>query len=234
MALLKKFESSLGVDIDTGGIKLVELRKNKGRPQLWTYALLDKILDIRVSNASEKTPEDMRKEKSTVLDKFKPNKKNDLPIKNDDPRIAEYANLLKTAVEKAHVTAKHVTASLPVAHIFHAIVNLPLVSEKELDYHVQAKVKKMLPRPVEEMQIVHQNIPESEEDKKQKYVRILVTAAPKELVAFYSAIFQKSVPGRKLKAKNGDNYSMKGWAFFVIAAIRKPATPIVLKKRLAF
>ena len=59
--------------------------------------------------------------------------------------IEEYAKLLKFAVEKADVTANHVTASLPVSHIFHAIVNLPLVDPKELEYHVQAKVKKMLP-----------------------------------------------------------------------------------------
>lgn len=190
MALIKKPESALGVDIDAGGIKLVELRKNKGRPQLWTYAVLDKNLDIKVKKPQEKTPEDILREKQMAAGNVK-NKKNEVVVKKDDPRIAEYANLLKMAAEKAHVTAKRVTASLPVGHIFHAIVNLPLVSEKELEYHVQAKVKKMLPRPIEEMQVVHQVIPMTGKDK-DKSIKTLVTAAPKDIVQFYTDIFQKA------------------------------------------
>jgi type IV pilus assembly protein PilM len=42
------------------------------------------------------------------------------------------------------------------------------------------------------MQVVHQAIPEPDPEKKKKFMRILVTAAPRELVAFYTAIFQKA------------------------------------------
>ena len=183
MSFLKKTESSLGVDIGSSGIKLLELRKNKGRPQLWTYALVDQPLDINI-NEPGKTPEE-----AMMSDQDK--KKSIATADVKDPRIAEYAKLLRLAVDSAHVTAKHVTASLPVAHIFHAIVNLPMVNEKELGYHVQAKVKKMLSRPIEEMQIVHQVI-QGDPKEEGKSIRTLVTAAPKNIVKFYTEIFQKA------------------------------------------
>jgi type IV pilus assembly protein PilM len=50
----------------------------------------------------------------------------------------------------------------------------------------------MLARPVEEMQIVYQTVPATPGEKDGHYLRLLVTAAPKELVMFYTAIFQKA------------------------------------------
>lgn len=186
MALTNKIESSLGVDIGAGGIKLLELRKNKGRPQLWTYALIDQPLDINISDNEKKQAS---VEESMSRDQEK--KQKILVPEARDPRIAEYAKLLRLAVDKAHVTAKHVTASLPVSQIFHAIVNLPMVNEKELGYHVEAKIKKMLSRPIEDMQVVHQVIP-GDPKEKGKSIKTLVTAAPKNIVKFYTDIFQKA------------------------------------------
>ncbi len=93
-------------------------------------------------------------------------------------------------LKKARVTTNLATASLPVSHIFHTIVTLPKVDkESDIDKYINAELKKVLSRPIEEMQIVHQKIPNKKDDK---YVRVLVTAVPKSLVAFYSAIFQKA------------------------------------------
>ena len=187
MALLNKnkSESSLGVDIGAGGIKLLELRKSKGRPQLWTYALVDQPLDINIGDGEK----NKSVEESMASDQEK--KQKTLAPQIMDPRIAEYAKLLRLAVDSAHVTARHVTASLPVSQIFHAIVNLPMVNEKELGYHVEAKIKKMLSRPIEEMQVVHQIIP-GDPKEKDKSIKTLVTAAPKNIVKFYTDIFQKA------------------------------------------
>ena len=187
-------DTSLGVDIGAGGIKLVELQKQKGRPRLWTYAMVDQPLDIHVSRSVEKSAEDLLAEKQDkVATRLR---RKDKPVDEiwqmeADPRIDEYAKLLRLTVERARVTAKYVTASLPVSHIFHAVVNLPLVDEKELSHHVAAKVKKMLPRPIEEMQVVHQIIPLAG-GAKAKSIKALVTAAPKNIVRFYTNIFQKA------------------------------------------
>ncbi len=188
MGLFQKQEGYLGIDIGAQGMKLVELRKTKSRPQLWTYALLHHPIDIHElapAGASMVPPADgafmSEGQKQPVS-----------PITADDPRIDEYAQLLKELVKKSQATSRRATASLPVSQVFHAVITLPTVDLKELDHHVRAKVKKMLPQSIDDMQVVHQLIPNKEEDKKPKFMRVLVTAAPKPLVSFYSAIFQKA------------------------------------------
>lgn len=189
MGLFSKNETFLGVDIGANGIKVVELRKNKNRPQLWTYGMADEPLDIHLRENVEKTPEDLLSERKVILEY---NKKDLKKIELEDPRIDRYAELLKKVLRASKIVGKKVTASLPVSYVFHAVVTLPKVEDKEIDHLVKAEVKKALPRPIDEMQVVYQKILESESDIKKNYLRILVTAAPKELVRFYTAIFQKA------------------------------------------
>lgn len=194
MGLFSKNEAYLGIDIGGGGIKLVELHKTKNRPQLWTYGIVEQKLDIHLPEIKkDKTPEEILYGEGFEAKKKSKTKENELP-EMDDPRIDEYAKLLKTLLKEAKVTTNVASASLPVSYVFHTVVTLPAVEEKELDHIVRAEIKKMLPRSLEEMQIVHQQIPDlpSTDEKKHRPMRILVTAAPRQLIAFYSAIFQKA------------------------------------------
>ena len=188
MSLFAKKQSFLGIDIGADGIKLVELHKTKGRPQLWTYGIAHQKMDIHIAK-TEKTPEDLLAEKHISLDDQK--KKNEKKMEVDDPRITEHAKVLKDLMKQAKVTTKLVTASLPVSHIFHTVVTLPTVDQKEVNHHIEAKVKKLISRPLDEVQLISQKIPESKEEEK-KYLKYLVTAAPRDLVTFYTAIFQKA------------------------------------------
>ena len=190
MGLFSKSEAYLGIDIGAHGIKLVEFHKTKGRPQLWTYGMADEPLDIHIKESHEKSVEELASEHRVSSDS--PKKEKVISVEPDDPRIEKYAKLLKELLKESRVTTNKATASLPVSYIFHAVVTLPNIEDKEVDHIISAEVKKMLSRPVEEMQIVHQRIPRKEGDKDSKYTRFLVTAAPKELVRFYTAIFQKA------------------------------------------
>lgn len=190
MGLFSKTEAYLGVDIGAHGIKLVELRKTKGRPQLWTYGILDQDLDIHVSGKGEKTTEDLLANRGLSLEKKDERGKDSLVLLQDG-RIEKYAGLLKTLLKQTKVTTNNATASLPVSYIFQAVLTMPRVEDKEIGKIVAAEVGKMLSRPVEEMQVVHQKIPETEPGK-DKVLRILVTAAPRTLVEFYTLIFQKA------------------------------------------
>jgi type IV pilus assembly protein PilM len=192
MGLFSKQESFIGVDIGAHGIKLVELKKTKGRPQLWTYGILDKELDIHIPNRPATASFDTAPTPRHMDDKgpaIAPASIRDFIL--NESRIGEYATLLKTLAKQARVSGKRVTSSLPVSSVFHAILNLPMVEEKQLTGIVQAEVAKMVGRPVEEMQIVYQKVPPKDESKK-KYLTLLVTAAPKVLVAFYTAIFKQA------------------------------------------
>ncbi len=191
MGIFSNKEAYLGVDIGAHGIKLVELRKTKGRPQLWTYGLADKELNIGLLERKEKTPEELLAETGSVIrgaDKQKEGKP--MPVL-EDPRIEQYAKLLRELCKRAKVTTKKTSASLPVSHIFHAVLTMPKIDRKEIEPVVKAEIQKMLSRPIDEMQIVHQVIPEAVVGH-DKYLRVLVTAAPKQLVQFYTAIFQRA------------------------------------------
>lgn len=202
MGLFGNKDSYLGVDLGAGGIKLVELKKTKGRAQLWTYGIAEKKLDIHMPEKIEKSPEDLVAEQKP--NKIKKNKK-DIPTL-DDPRVEEYSEILKDLLREAKVTTKQTTASLPVSYIFHTVLNLPKVEYKEIDNIVRAEIKKMLPMPIEEMQLVHQKVPQDKEVEN-KNLKILVTAAPKSLVAFYTAIFQKA--GLELKELETEAFALE-------------------------
>ncbi|MBI2989667.1 MAG: pilus assembly protein PilM [Candidatus Magasanikbacteria bacterium] len=186
-----KKESFLGVDIGANGIKIVELHKSKERPQLWTYGIVEQGLDIHVLRA-EKTAGDLIEERTGS----RPKQNNSGALRRDtslieESKVQEYARLLTYLVKKSKIQARRATSSLPVSEVFHTIINFPKMDKKHRDDLVKAEIAKLLPRPVEEMQIVHQELATAPEDQK-KYTRLLVTAAPKELVAFYTAIFQKA------------------------------------------
>ncbi len=178
-----KTESYLGVDLGAHGVKMVELRKTKGRPQLWTYGIASDPLDVHASAHAEG---DLISSEVSASSASLHNP--DL----SDQRVHYYANLLRETGKQARITTRRATASLPVSQVFHTIVTLPIVPDKELDHHVRAKVKKMLPQPIEEMQVVHQKIKEKNLTAQKDFVRVLVTAAPRSLVDFYTKIFTEA------------------------------------------
>lgn len=195
MSLFNKQESYLGIDIGAHGIKLVELRKTKNRPQLWTYGILDKDLDIHLHSQTQKDIDDLVHEQDVTYQNYEGalNSKGPTNLQEyilKDARIDEYSKLLKMLIKEAKVESRRATSSLPVSQVFHTIINLPKVEDKALQGIVQAEISKMISQPIEEMQVVFQKI--SHPDKDAKYMSVLVTAAPKALVAFYTAIFQKA------------------------------------------
>lgn len=189
MSLFKqKIESYVGVDIGAQSMKVVELRRTKGRPQLWSYGLADLPEFDPAPFAADGILPTVQNTESNV-------RPTDAAaaweLEFSDERADHYGELLSELMERSHIVGKRVASSLPVSQVFHTIINLPAVSEKEIDHMVKSEIAKVLPRPEDEMQIVYQAVPLSEEMKK-NYTRLLVTAAPKKVVGFYSRIFAKA------------------------------------------
>ena len=190
----KKANSYLGVDIGADGIKLVELRNTKGRPQLWTYGVVHENTNIHVDSTDTKTPDDILRQQKSPMAKEKPKVDNEKRILSDQNQmqVKKYAAMLKEVVKQSKAQSRLATASLPVSYVFHTLLTLPESDEKMIPPIIRAEVKKLLSRPADEMQIIHQIIPQTPNEKKRKYMRVLVTAAPKSVVAFYTAIFQSA------------------------------------------
>jgi type IV pilus assembly protein PilM len=125
------------------------------------------------------------------------------------------AQLINDIIKKANMKAEQVNAALPSQHVFHAIVTIPQPRSKKDDIKplIEAQVKKLLPKPIEDMildsTIIDKHLLPKEEveknvkgdvkkdsdlldTKEQKHIRVLVSGAPKDLVQKYIDIFKLS------------------------------------------
>jgi type IV pilus assembly protein PilM len=179
---LFKPKSYLGIDVGSGGVKLVELHMEKKRPVLFTYGLTIGKQDIhKIQAKPEKNIADMTG--------AEPSKAPTSADQMGEEKINEYANTIKSLCKVARVTSKTAVVSLPVSSVFHAAVTLPLVKKEELDHLVKAEVKKLLPMPLEEMALDFQVLAGSSESKSQ---RVIVNAVPYKLIEFYSKVFSRA------------------------------------------
>lgn len=205
MALFGSEEQTyIGVDVGAGGIKVVELKEKKDRPQLWTYGMVDNPIDIHLDTA-DTTPEEHKDSKTGEIilpEEQEQKEKTDFQL--DESKINTCAETLNNLLKQSKVQGKKITASLPVSFVFHTIVTVPDMKEKEIEEVIEAEVDKLIERSVNEMQIVHREIPQEGETD---YQRFLVTAAPKRLVKFYTAIFQKA--GLKLQELETEAFSLQ-------------------------
>ncbi len=182
MGLFSTPQSYLGVDFDSNGIKIVELKNQGGRPQLVTYGYFDKEMD-KIS-AGEK-------DKNSQL---------------------ETAKLIRLVCRQAKTTTAKAITALPAFSIFSSILNLPAMAAKDLGSAVRWEAKKVVPLPIEEMILDWKVLPETalaavgvageggengeagfsriSEGGKKKFTRVLLTAAPRDLVKRYIDIFK--------------------------------------------
>lgn len=171
-ASVERFEGMLGVDIGTSGIKAVETAFDKGRLRLSRYGYSEPANAARSDNA--------------ML---------------DDAALA--VQTLRKIITASDMRAQRAVASLPSAKVFHAMITLPVpkTPKEDLKPIIEAQARKLLPLPLEDM-ILDSNIldkellPSSDNSSSQpthdsnKYIRVLLTGAPKVLVAKYVEIFR--------------------------------------------
>ncbi len=147
----------LGLDIGYGGIKLAEIRQEKGRARLVTYAYANVSSD--------------RLDQSLL----------------NDPQAT--ADLVKKMIAKARVTTKRTVAALPISAVFSSMLHVPTTDEKAIKQAVEAQAKKLIPLPLEEVALDTKLVDKIEKGEAVKASsRVLMTAAPKSLVAKYVEI----------------------------------------------
>lgn len=179
-----KPQSYLGIDLGAGGVKLVELKKEKNRPLLYTYGLTSATQDVHR----------LFRRKKTVNGKLENNEGSDEVDAAGNPiinpaKVEQYAQVLKAVCKAAHTSSKNAVVSLPVSVLFHAVINLPPLKKEELDGVLKAEIKKLLPRPIEEMALDYQVLSPAPGAKSQ---RVLVNAVPRDLVMFYTQVFKRA------------------------------------------
>lgn len=169
---------------------MVELRLEKKRPVLHTYGIakgLDDLNSVLGVTASEtEGGGGLRKDAQKEDEKHRAEE----ALLANENKINYYAAVIKEICAQAKVTARTAVASLPVSLVFHAVVTMPVVKKDEFLPILQAEVKKLMARPIEEMALDYQIINGKEKDA--KHQKVLVNAVPRVLVAFYSKVFQRA------------------------------------------
>lgn len=191
MALFSSGKSSfLGVDIGTSSIKLVEFRNEGGRPRLGTYGFLERPTNIVKLDSTQQQ--------------------------------AAIAAALQQIIKRSKVTTDRVIAALPNFSVFSSIISLPVMPRKEMYAAVRWEAKKFVPMPIEEMvldwRLLKENdkpakpasessTPGAPDEKSPKNLRVLLTAAPKNLVQRYLSIF-KSI-GLRLSSLETESFALE-------------------------
>lgn len=171
----KKQKGFLGIDFGAAGIKVVQLTKKGDKAALFTYGFSESAAPSQAFDYTE--------------------------------RSEEARENLKAICKKARATTVQAVAALPMPAVFSAVLSIAPVSKKEMRQAVEWEAKKLIPLPLEKMTIDFKELPggggkdlknapsgrETKEEKKDKSgseraVEILLTAAPKDVIAHYIAI----------------------------------------------
>ncbi|HYV34010.1 MAG TPA: type IV pilus assembly protein PilM [Candidatus Limnocylindria bacterium] len=107
--------------------------------------------------------------------------------KNDEVAVKQMADILKSLVEKAGVTAKKCVISFPNSSVFTSVLELPKMNEKELASAVEFEAKKYVPLALSEIDLSWTVIDAG--NTTNNTFKILLTAVPKLVTENYMKVF---------------------------------------------
>lgn len=117
-----KKETSLGVDIGTSSIKIVELQKKGGGIELSNYAEYSSGEGSAIHSSSVRL------------------------------LSSQAADIIKQLTREAHLEVREATMSIPMFSGFSTVITMPGMSDAELAQAVQYEAKKYIPLPLSEVQ----------------------------------------------------------------------------------
>lgn len=99
----------------------------------------------------------------------------------------ELARTIKTGLHDAGVTLRQANVSLPESHVFTRIIDMPLLSDKELIQALRWEAERYVPLPLEE---VNMDFVVLYKDAHKKTMEVLLVASPLSLIEKYTKIFE--------------------------------------------
>lgn len=104
-----------------------------------------------------------------------------------DETVHHIADLLKGLLVRAHTTTKRCVMSLPNAAVFTSVIDMPKMSDSEMETAMQFEAKKYVPLPFSEVTLSWTIISENEGGGSNK---VLLIAVPKQIRDMYIKVFQ--------------------------------------------
>lgn len=162
-----KFKRTLGVDIGTVALKVVELERLADGAALTNYGMLEKKDYLDRPNEAIQTT-------SLRLD------------------IKRTATLLKTLVSEMGAGSDNVIASVPLFRVFVVPVELPAMPPEETHKAVLYQAKQYIPIPLDSAALDWEKMEDFTNAQGQPFQRLLLTAIPNDLMETYKAIFKQA------------------------------------------
>lgn len=164
---LKKEQSVLGIDIGSSAVKVVQLKKKRGRAVLETYGelALGPYAGIEVGRATNLPPE----------------------------KIVE---VLRDILRESKTTSTICGVALPLSSSLISFINIPAVADKQLKDVINLEARKYIPVPLNEVVLDYSVIPKEEaattdEEKKENKPQtedVLIVAIHNEYINNYQSI----------------------------------------------
>lgn len=192
MAIFNLFKSrgTLGIDIGTSAIKIVELEKESGRFVLKNYGLFE-----------------FKGSKHT--DQAKESKQIENILKLPDGEIIWG---IKEVLKKSKIKATNVVASIPSFSTFATVIEMPYLSEQDLAKSIPFEARKYIPVPLSEVVLDWSiiDIPtlgaSAANSSRSTTVEVFLAAVPKEETLRYQRIMRGA--GLNLRALELENSSL--------------------------
>lgn len=163
---LKLFGTSsyLGVDIGTTSIKIVEIGKGRGGPELQNYGILESYGHLeRVNNAIQTSSLKLME--------------------------ADTIELLKTLIRHSNFKSREAIVSIPSFAAFITLFEMPQMKDAEIAKAMQFQIGQYIPLPVTEVSIDWLKVGERQDEQGFVKDQILLVSIPNETVEKYRRIF---------------------------------------------
>ena len=155
----------VGVDIGTSSIKAVQLSKKRDRLRLEGYG------SIATKEYLEHPNQAFQSES----------------LKLDENGAVYY---LQTLLRESQISAKTALVSIPAFSSFVTVLDMPLLAGPETATAVQFQARQVIPLPPEQVSLDWSKIEEMENEKGQKFQKILLVGIPNEVVDLYKRILK--------------------------------------------
>ncbi len=119
-----------------------------------------------------------------IVDLFEP-----ISIQSTEAGIDKTVELLRNLVARARVTTKRCVVSLPNSAVFTSVIDMPKMTDEELESAIQYEAKKYIPLPFSEITLSWSLISENSTNNT---LKVLLIAVPKQIRDIYIKIFQQA------------------------------------------
>lgn len=159
--------SVLGVDIGTSSIKIAEISQKGDRFSLSNYGILETRDYLRQSN---------------------------LALQNSslDIEQEEASRLLKLLINEMNPQSKTALVSIPSFASFVTLVDMPLLSKKEIRQSIQYQARQYIPMPMSEVSVDWYVVDRYKNQKGKDFQKILLVGMPNKIISRFKNICREA------------------------------------------